>query len=223
MKVLLACEESQAVCEQFRKLGHEAFSTDLLECSGLHPEWHIQGDVLDVIHDDWDLMIAFPPCTHLAVSGARHFEKKIKDGRQQAGIDFFMKMIEAPIPLIAVENPIGIMSTRYGPPNQIIHPYHFGDPYSKATCLWLKGLSPLRYNPKKELNAQPELAFPADKTLPTEVEKGEFVTFSSGKRMAKWYNEASGNGHLRSKTFPGIAQAMASQWGNSVVCEKINL
>jgi hypothetical protein len=96
MRILLACEESQAVCKEFRKLGHEAFSADILECSGDNPEWHIQGDVLDVMQEDWDMMIAFPPCTHLAVSGAKHFEKKRVDGRQQQGIDFFMQMINAP-------------------------------------------------------------------------------------------------------------------------------
>jgi hypothetical protein len=210
MRILLACEESQAVCLEFRKLGHEAFSADIMDCSGSHPEWHIKGDVLEIINDTWDMMIAFPPCTHLAVSGARHFAEKIKDGRQQQGIDFFMQMINAPIPKIAIENPIGIMSTKYRKPNQIIHPYHFGDPYSKATCLWLKNLPNLLYNKKLENKKQKELVF---EELPNEVEKGEFVTFSSGKRMAKWYNEASGNGHLRSKTFPGIAKAMASQWG----------
>ena len=210
MKILLACEESQAVCKEFRKKGHEAYSADILKCSGPHPEWHIQGDVLEIIDMGWDMMIAFPPCTHLAVSGARHFEQKRKDGRQQQGIDFFMKMIHAPIDKIAVENPIGIMSTKHNKPDQIIHPYHFGDPYSKATCLWLKNLPPLLYNKKNETKKQKELAFAE---LPNEVDKGEFVTFSSGKRMAKWYNEASGNGHLRSKTFPGIAKAMANQWG----------
>ena len=210
MRILLACEESQAVCSEFRKLGHEAFSADILQCSGSHPEWHIQGDVLKIIDKGWDMLIAFPPCTHLAVSGARHFEQKRKDGRQQQGIDFFMEMINAPIDKICVENPIGIMSTRFRKPNQIIHPYHFGDPYSKSTCLWLKGLPPLLYNKKNENIKQKELAFAG---LPNEVDKGEFVTFPSGKRMAKWYNEASGNGHLRSKTFPGIAKAMANQWG----------
>ena len=247
MKILLACEESQAVCMEFRKKGHEAYSADLLECSGPHPEWHIQGDVLEIVKDKWDMMIAFPPCTHLAVSGARHFDKKRKDGRQKQGIDFFMKMIHAPISRIAVENPIGIMSTEHDKPTQIIQPYQFGDPYSKSTCLWLKNLPPLRYIKKKEILVESEyynnrhskkwennkgefeildllradkgkeqklpLKFLEDERLPMEVDKGEFVTFSSGKRMAKWYNEASGNGHLRSKTFPGIARAMADQWG----------
>ena len=201
----MACEESQAVCKEFRKLGHEAFSADLLGCSGDHPEWHLQGDVLEVINQGWDMMIAFPPCTHLAVSGARHFPEKIKDGRQQEGIDFFMKMIEAPIPRIAVENPIGIMSTVYRKPDQIIHPYYFGDPFSKSTCLWLKGLQRLVHYSEADVPMFPELV--------THVDKGEFVTFSSGKRMPKWYNDASGNGHVRSKTFPGIAKAMAAQWG----------
>ena len=214
MRILLACEESQSVCLEMRKKGHEAFSADIMECSGPHPEWHIKGDVLEIINDDWDMMIAFPPCTHLAVSGARHFEQKRRDGRQQQGMDFFMKMAEANIPKIAIENPIGIMSTHYKKPSQIIHPYHFGDPYSKATCLWLKNLPLLNYNRKNDIiidgALQKEINF---SELPTEVDKGEFVTFSSGKRMAKWYNEASGNGHLRSKTFPGIAKAMASQWG----------
>lgn len=210
MRILLACEESQALCLEFRKNGHEAYSADIMECSGGYPEWHIKGDVIEIIEDNWDMMVAFPPCTHLAVSGARHFEKKRMDGRQQQGIDFFMKMINAPIPKIAVENPIGIMSTQYRKPDQIIHPYHFGDPYSKGTCLWLKGLPPLIYNKKGDKVKQKEIVF---NELPMEVDKGEFVTFSSGKRMAKWYNEASGNGHLRSKTFPGIAKAMTNQWG----------
>ena len=180
MRILLACEESQAVCSEFRKLGHEAFSADILQCSGSHPEWHIQGDVLKIIDKGWDMLIAFPPCTHLAVSGARHFEQKRKDGRQQQGIDFFMEMINAPIDKICVENPIGIMSTRFRKPNQIIHPYHFGDPYSKSTCLWLKGLPPLLYNKKNENIKQKELAFAG---FANEVDKGEFVTFPSGKRM----------------------------------------
>lgn len=203
MRVLLACEESQAVCKEFRKLGHEAFSADLLDCSGGNPEWHLKGDVLEIINEGWDLMIAFPPCTHLAVSGSRHFKNKIADGRQEQGINFFMKMVNAPIEKIAIENPIGIMSTLYRKPDQIIHPYYFGDSYSKSTCLWLKNLKPLTHVKESPL-------FPEEIT---HVEKGEFITFSSGKRMAKWYNEASGNGHLRSKTFPGIAKAMANQWG----------
>ena len=202
MKVLLACEESQAVCKEFRKLGHDAFSADIQECSGGHPEWHIQGDVLEILNDDWDMMIAFPPCTHLAVSGAAWFDEKIKDGRQKQGIDFFMKMVDAPINKIAIENPVGIMSSKYNPPTQIIQPYYFGDEFQKTTCLWLKGLHPLRHYPQDDLFNKK-----------TWVDRGEMVTYASGVVMPKWYAELSGKGKERSKTFPGIAKAMANQWG----------
>lgn len=201
MKVLLACEESQAVTKELRKLGHEAYSCDILPCSGGHPEWHIQGDAVKVMYDlsnKWDMMICFPPCTDLTVSGAAHFEKKIADGRQQASIDFFMKFVYAPIDKIAIENPIGIMSNLYRKPDQVIQPYYFGDPFQKSTCLWLKNLDLLERT--------------------NTVGKGEFSEFISAKgekkRMSKWYNDARGvdGGHKRSKTFPGIAKAMAAQW-----------
>ena len=205
MRILVACEESQSVTKELRKkLGHEAFSCDILPCSGGHPEWHIQGDVLEQLDKGWDMLIAFPPCTHLACSGARHFKQKIADGRQQEGVDFFMEMINAPIPKIAVENPIGIMSTNYRKPDQIIQPYMFGDKAQKSTCLWLKGLP---------------------KLVPTDiVDKGEFIEFTSKKgvkkRQPKWYFDALKNAKtsaerstLRSKTFQGIADAIASQWG----------
>lgn len=203
MKILVGCEESQAVTIELRKLGHEAFSCDVMESSGGYPQWHIQGDLLKELHKGWDMLIAFPPCTHLAVSGARHFEQKIKDGRQQQGIDFFMEMINAPIDKICVENPIGIMSTKYRKPNQIIQPYMFGDKAQKSTCLWLKNLPLL---------------------VPTNiVEKGEFIEFVSKKgvkkRQPKWYfdalknsKNASERSKLRSKTFKGIAKAMATQF-----------
>lgn len=206
MKILVACEESQAVTKELRLLGHEAFSCDLLPCSGGHPEWHLQKSVFDVINDGWDMMIAFPPCTDLAVSGARHFERKIADGSQQKSIQFFMDLINAPIPKIAVENPIGIMSGKYRKPDQIIQPWQFGDKAQKSTCLWLKNL------PKLE---------------PTDiVEKGEFFEFISKKgekkRMPMWYYKALQESKtpeqrrtLRSKTFQGIAKAMATQWTNS--------
>jgi hypothetical protein len=200
MKVLIACEESQAVCIEFRKLGIEAFSCDIEDCTGQHPEWHIKDNVLNVIKQDWDLMIAFPPCTHLAVSGAKHFKQKIKDGRQQQGIDFFMELINAPINKIAIENPIGIMSKIYKKPDQIIQPYYFGDEAQKTTCLWLKNLPKLYHNKCVNL---------FDNNI-THVSKGEFLTFSSGKKMPKWYSNI--NGSLRSKTFKGIAEAMAKQW-----------
>jgi len=203
MRVLVACEESQTVTKELRKLGHEALSCDILPCSGGHPEWHFQDDVFKIINEGWDMMIAFPPCTHLATSGARHFEKKIADGRQQQGIDFFMEIINAPIPKIAVENPIGIMSTKFRKPNQIIQPWQFGDKAQKSTCLWLKNLPNLE---------------------PTKiVEKGEFFEFTSKKgvkkKMPMWYYKAlqdaktpTERSTLRSKTFKGIAEAMANQW-----------
>lgn len=193
MKILIACEESQAVCIAFRERGHEAYSCDILPCSGGHPEWHIQDDVLAHLDDGWDMMIAFPPCTHLAVSGARHFEQKRKDGRQQQGIDFFMAMVNAPIEKIAVENPVGIMSSVYRKPDQIIQPYYFGHPESKATCLWLKGLR-LLYDTDnvKEL----WLSLPKN--------KGHRIHYMApGPERSR----------LRSQTFPGIASAMATQWG----------
>lgn len=203
--VLIACEESQAVCKAFRGLGISAYSCDILPCSGGHPEWHIQDDVLKVVHLGWKMMIAFPPCTHLAVSGARHFKEKKADGRQQAAIDFFMALAGADIEMIAIENPVGIMSTIYRKPNQTIQPYYFGDSFQKSTCLWLKRLP--------RLNAT------------NVVDKGEFYISPTGIKMPKWFGIPVGAGGkklaynspeiktMRSKTFPGIANAMATQWG----------
>ena len=199
MKILMACEESQEVCKAFRELGHEAYSCDILDCSGGKPKWHIKSDVLTQLDNGWDAMIAFPPCTHLAVSGAAWFEEKRKDGRQQQGIDFFMALAKADIPRIAIENPVGIMSTVWRKPDQIIQPYMFGESFSKATCLWLKG-------------------FP--KLVPTKiVSKGEQIKYASGKSMPKWYADAfrlpkEERAKLRSKTFKGISDAMAAQWGS---------
>lgn len=200
MKILCACEESQAICSRMRMIGHEAYSCDIQECSGGHPEWHLKTDVVPLLREQWDMVIAFPPCTHLCVSGARHFEQKRKDGRQQSGIDFFMLFADLThIPHVAIENPIGIMSNIYREPDQIIHPWMFGDRASKATCLWIKGLPLLR---------------------PTKiVDRGEFVHYESGKRMARWYSDAfslspSDRSRVRSKTFDGIADAIADQWGN---------
>lgn len=148
------------------------------------------------------MVIAFPPCTHLAVSGAAWFEQKRKDGRQQQGIDFFMLLANAPCPRIAIENPVGIMSSVWRKPDQIIQPYEFGDPFSKKTCLWLKGIPPLTHTKL--------------------VDKGEWYEFESGRRQAKWYADAWGlppkeRAKVRSKTFPGIADAMATQWGKVVL------
>lgn len=200
MKILVACEESQAVTIELRKLGHEAYSCDILPCSGGHPEWHRQCDVIDVLDYNWrdfDMMIAFPPCTHLAVSGARWFPEKIRDGRQQQGIDFFMGLVNSPIEKIAVENPVGIMSTKYRKPDQIINPFQFGDPTPKKTCLWLKGLPLLES---------------------TNIVEPEYIIGKDGKRYSHIHYMSKGTNKnersiQRSKTFRGIAKAMAAQWG----------
>lgn len=192
MRILVACEESQAVCIAMRRLGHEAYSCDLQPCSGGHPEWHLQVDALEMLKIQWDIIIAHPPCTHLASSGAAWFKEKRENGMQQAAIEFFMKFIDADCAHIAVENPIGIMSTCYRKPDQIIQPWMFGHPEKKATCLWLKGLPPLR--PTNDVSEYM-------KTLPKNQQERLYY-LSPGSERAK----------LRSKTFPGIAQAMAEQW-----------
>ena len=231
MKILLGCEESQSVCIEFRKLGFESYSCDLQECSGNHPEWHFQEDIFKVIAgghletqskeivviDKWDMMVCFPPCTHLAVSGAAHFEKKRADGRQQEGIDFFLKIANADIERIAIENPVGIMSNYFRKPDQVIQPYYFGDEAQKTTCLWLKNLPPLYHNSAPNLFDQ-EI---------THVSKGEFFEWvdkktGKTKRQPKLCAEAflksmPNKGFLRSKTFPGIALAIAEQWGRYIL------
>jgi len=192
MKVLVACEFSGIVRDAFTRYGHDATSCDLLPTES--PGKHYQGDVFDIINDmSWELIICHPPCTHLAVSGAAWFAKKRLDGRQQEGIDFFMRFTDLKCPRVAIENPVGIMSTIYRKPDQIIQPYEHGDSFSKKTCLWLKGLQ---------------------KIVPTNiVDRGEFITYASGKSMPKWYAELRGKGHERNRFFPGIAEAMATQWG----------
>ena len=193
MKILVACEESQVVTKEFRERGHEAYSCDIELCSGGHPEWHLQQDVAPVLKEGWDMLLAFPPCTHLAVSGARWFAEKRIDGRQQEGIDFFMQFANVDCPRVAIENPVGIMSTIWRKPDQIIHPWMFGHPECKATCLWLKGLQKLI----KTENVKEEML-----RLPTSKQQRIFYT-SPGPERPK----------LRSKTFLGIARAMAEQWG----------
>ena len=194
MRVLCACEESQAVTTLLRRGGHDAYSCDLLPTSGRHPEWHIQADALEVVKMDWDMVIAFPPCTHLASSGARWFEDKKRDGRQQRGIGLFLAFTALDhVPRVAIENPVGIMSSVYREPDQIIQPWMFGHPETKATCLWLKGLPPLveTDNVKGQMQGLPD----------SESHRIHHMPPSPERSM------------LRSKTYPGIAKAMADQWG----------
>lgn len=221
MNVLIACEESQRVCLAFRERGHNAFSCDILECGGGHPEFHIHGDVLPLINGNcefdtadgrahrisgkFDLLIAHPPCTYLTVTGNRWFnvekygEKAIQRAKdREKSINFFMKFVNANCEHIAIENPVGIMSSYWRKPSQIIEPWMFGDAAEKKTCLWLKGLPNL-----KATNI---------------VTPPERVKFGSGKTMPKWYSDAwhlskDERARVRSRTFPGIAKAMAEQWG----------
>lgn len=217
LKVLVACEESQAVTKQFRALGHEAYSCDILPCSGGKTEWHIQGDALEVAYDEsreWDLMIAHPPCTYLAVSGARWLYNK--DGTKNEerwnnryeALGFVQALLNAPIPYIALENPVSVISTEIRKPDQIIQPYHFGDEASKKTCLWTKNLPQLEHTDV--------------------VGKGEMIEWidknGKTKRQPKWYYDALSTAKspeerrtLRSKTFSGIARAMARQWSEYIV------
>lgn len=220
MRVLVACEESQAVCKAFRERGHEAYSCDIIPCSGGHPEWHIHGDALKLINGrctfrtmdgiehsvngKWDLLIAHPPCTYLTVTGNRWFNVERYGGKaiqrkkyREDAIKFFMDFANADCDKIAIENPIGVMSTAYRKPNQIIHPYMFGDPERKGTCLWLKGLKELK---------------------PTNIVEPNIIAYKNGKGTdSPWHMNTmrlpkQERSKLRSKTFPGIAKAMAEQW-----------
>lgn len=218
MKVLVACEESQRVCTAFRKLGHEAYSCDIIDCSGEHPEWHIKEDCLSLLNGScsfitvdgilhsiegkWDLIIAHPPCTYLTVTGNRWFnvekygEKALERIKlREEAAKFFMAFVNANCDKIAIENPIGYMNSHYRKPDQIIQPYMFGDAAEKRTCLWLKGLPKL---------------IPTDEVAPPARQQ-----LKSGKSMPEWYSNApkSERGKIRSKTFPGFAKAMAEQWG----------
>lgn len=236
MRVLIACEESQRVCIEFRKLGHEAYSCDIIDPSGGHPEWHIKGDVIPLLDGNcifktldeqihildgkWDLIIAHPPCTYLTVSGNRWFNvdrygdkaiKRIKD-REEA-VQFFMRFVNADCARIAIENPIGHMSKRYKKPTQIIQPYMFGDPVRKPTCLWLKGLNPL---------------------MPTAIVEPEIISDGKTTYSGAAYYAKDENGKIiswndprtakaRSKTYIGIARAMAEQWGNEQMVMNLNI
>jgi site-specific DNA-cytosine methylase len=210
MKILVACEESQAVTIAFRKLGHEAYSCDIIECSGGYPEWHLQQDVTELLKQNWDMIITFPPCTYLTVSGNKWLkdQPKRKSGalvgkeRREArleGINFFMMFANADCEKIVIENPVGIMSTEFRKPEQIIQPYNFGTNVSKKTCLWIKGLPNLTnteyVKPRITLDGKERWSNQSDKD-------GSDIT-PPGPDRAK----------LRSKTHLGIAKAMAEQWG----------
>ena len=231
MKVLVACEESQTVCKAFRKRGHEAYSCDIMECSGGHPEWHIKGDVLEVLNPQieyandrvyevisfktvdgkrhnlfgkWDLIIAHPPCQFLTNTGNPYLnvekwgQKAIQRAIQrEKAFEFFMQFADANCDKICIENPIGYPNTHYRKPNQIIQPWQFGHPFTKATCLWLKGLEPLK-------------PFVTEKPKNCKSYAYETMIDERGKTIS-WNSELSRK--LRSKTFEGIAQAMAEQWG----------
>lgn len=221
MRVLVACEESQALTIELRRLGHEAYSCDLLPCSGGHPEWHIMNSVSPLLNgkcsfltDDWqihevqgkwDMIIGFPPCTYLTVAGNKWFDViKYKEEAQKrwndrcVAISFFLSIAYADCEKIAVENPVGCMSTFFRKPDQIVYPYMFGDPERKGTCLWLKGLPKLK---------------------PTNIVEPNIVTYKNGKGTdSPWHINTLGlpkeeRAKMRSKTFPGIAKAMAEQWG----------
>lgn len=241
MKILVACEESQAVTKELRALGHEAYSCDIIDQSGGHPEWHIMQDVLPLLNGNcifkttdgaehavvgkWDMLIAFPPCTHLAVSGARHFEQKRADGRRREGVEFFCQFLTADCDRIAIENPVGIISGGYvrehfpdladkyslpRKPSQKIQPYEYGDRARKTTCLWLKGLP---------------LLVPTDVVDPGEIVGKGFSVGASldmardeNGKIISWNDPRTAK--IRSKTFPGIARAMAEQWAGP--CEDMN-
>lgn len=213
-KILIACEESQIICKEYRKKGYEAYSCDLLPPSGGHPEWHIQGDAIEQAYSGkYDLMIAHPECIFLTVTGNKWFyhpdDKHLptdqrrphprfpdRQQKRREAIDFFMKLYEAPIKHIAIENPVGIMSTKFRKPDQYVHPYYFGDPQSKKTGLWLKNLP---------------------KLIPTNMVEPKWYIYKDGRRDPLWHFETMGlpkeqRTKIRGKTFPGLAKAIAEQW-----------
>ena len=208
MRVLVACEESQEVCKAFRARGHEAYSCDIQECSGGHPEWHIKDNVLNHLNDRWDLMIAFPPCTYL--SSVQTFlcrKDPLRVVKRIAAADFFMRFINANVARIAVENPTGVMSHIYREPDQIIHPYYFGDAVMKRTCLWLKGLPKLVHASETDLFKDSTFG-----VVPPPVKI--WIQKTTGKvKYQRQVNAPFLDGKQRSKLSPFIARAMAEQWG----------
>lgn len=207
MKILVACEESQAVTIELRKLGHEAYSCDIEPCSGGHPECHLQQDVTPLLKQNWDMIIAFPPCTHLCSAGQHWFSRGVKDIKlRDEAIKFFMSFANAECNKIAIENPIGIMSTRYRKPNQIIQPWQFGHPHSKSTCLWLKGLPRLQ---PTDILIKPEMGW-ENQSFTKDGKYGGFVNHDENGKILAWNNPVTAK--IRSKTYAGIAKAMAEQW-----------
>ena len=182
MKILIACEESQKICIEFRKKGHEAYSCDIKECSGNHPEWHIKQDVLKIINENWDMIIAHPPCTYLTKCGTRWINEPGREENRKRAADFFMKIYNNKCKKICIENPVPLKICNLPKYSQIIQPYQFNENYSKMTCLWLKGLPYL---------------------MPTCIVIGNIQSWTKIHRSPE----------IRSKTFPGIAKAMANQWG----------
>lgn len=209
LKVLVACECSQVVTTAFRNQGHDAFSCDLQPCYGNLPQYHIQDDVLKILDDDWDLIIAHPPCTYLSSVSNRFFNVDIygesainRIKLREEALKFFLKFTQVKCKKVCIENPVGYANTHYRPPDQIINPWYFGDPYEKRTCLWLKGLNPL---------ISTHIVLPEER-----------VYFRSGKSLPGWYARSSHfdsltRSNIRSKTFPGIAAAMSLQWSENPV------
>ena len=205
MRILIACEESQAVCIEMRRLGHEAYSCDIQECSGGHPEWHIKGDALELLKMKWDMIIAHPPCTYMTNAGAVRMRVggEIQQARFEKAMEakaFFMRFYEADCPRIAIENPTPMKLIGLPQYNQAIQPYEFGHPYSKRTCLWLKGLPPL---------------------MPTDIVLNHVPYVNGGCKNAhgnyrRFQGRKERDQKTRSKTFPGIARAMAEQWAGDI-------
>jgi hypothetical protein len=206
LSILIACEESQVLCNAFRELGHEAYSCDILPCSGGHPEWHFQCDVLNIINDGWGMIIAHPPCTYLTVTGNKWMKPEFRDRfpdriqQREDAIKFFMAITNAKCDKIAIENPVGIISSVWRKADQYVHPYYFGDPHSKKTGLWLKGLP---------------------KLVPTNMVEPEMYVYKDGRRDPMWHVESlklppDERAKVRSKTFQGFANAIASQWSELI-------
>lgn len=207
LRVLIACEESQTICKEFRLLGHEAYSCDYLPCSGGHPEWHLQCDMFDMVGRGWDLIISHPECTYLTVARNKYYKPEYaerfpdNEKNREEAVKFFMRCVNVPAKYTAIENPVGIMSTRYRKPNQVVQPFWFGDTERKSTCLWLKNLPNL---------------------LPTKMVKPEIIYHASGRTdSALHYNtiklKKEERRKARSVTFKGFAKAMATQWSEHII------